>query len=170
MVDDYESFPIGFLIQISTSSVGLVGFYHCSDWFIGNIVAFCSRGMGSIPDSAVGFFSSWELFHSMYGPGFIIVLCLYSILLCLFRRSLFFADHRSGEALQLSVLIYVVIINSTIPEIVIKYIKRKSKKNNINTKFWQVICWNLSTLRKKSTLSLIEKVQIRIISLWENNS
>ena len=52
---------------------------------------------GSIPDSNMECFSSGELFHSM---SFTVV-CPFSVLCCLRRRSLHFNDHRSGKTLEL---------------------------------------------------------------------
>ena len=57
---------------------------------------------GSIPDSAVGFFSSGELFHSLCGLGVCGSQCASCSVLQRFRKmTLSSANHRSGVALQL---------------------------------------------------------------------
>ena len=56
--------------------------------------------LGSISSSDVGFFSSGELFHGLYGMV-VCVLCSHSVLCCLWRRPQYSDDHRSGKIFQL---------------------------------------------------------------------
>ena len=78
-------------------------YWDPSAWFRLNIDTYWSRSPEIHFRLYRGFFSSWELFHVVYGPVFLCFSSLFScsVPYCLWKRLLHSADNRSREAHEL---------------------------------------------------------------------